>query len=119
MNEIPLQVVNEPQNTVDIPHEVVNQPKKNTKFQKGNKLGGKPVGAVSYKTRAFEELGLALTSVHADTFNRKLSEMMEHNPEKGMYIYLQVLEYFKPKLNRTTLSGDADNPVFIAPAKFE
>ena len=80
---------------------------------------GRPVGSVNEKTKLWEALGNDLTTIHAQKFNEVLSEMMEHNPEKGMYIYLQVLEYFKPKLNRTTLSGDADNPVFIAPAKFE
>lgn len=88
------------------------------KGQSGN-IKGKPKGAVNEKTKLWEALGHDLTTIHAQKFNEVLSEMMEHNPEKGMYIYLQVLEYFKPKLNRTTLAGDSDNPLFIAPAKFE
>lgn len=119
-----VKVVNEYQNSTEIYGEVVNNEPKTVettakvvksipkggykawkKGQSGNP-NGKPKGALSAKTKAFEELGLSLTTVHAAKFNEVLGEMLESNPEKGMYIYLQVLEYFKPKLNRTTLSGD-------------
>ena len=121
--EIPTQVVNSDSETVETTAQVVNEPKKDKpwlfkKGQSGN-IKGKPKGAISEKTKLWETLGNDLTTIHAQKFNEVLSEMMEHNPEKGMYIYLQVLEYFKPKLNRTTLVGDPDKPLEVKTASFE
>lgn len=121
--KIPYNVVNDEPETVDTTAEVVKSiPKGGYKAWKKGQSGnpfGKPKGAVSEKTKLWEELGLSITTVHAQTFNEKLTQLFEEQPEKGMYMYLQVLEYFKPKLNRTTLVGDPDKPLEVKTASFE
>ena len=70
------------------------------KFEKGNP--GKQKGTTSMKTRQWEALGEAITSKHTDRFNRILDTAED---DKFVGLYLQTLEYFKPKLGRTEHTG--------------
>ena len=64
-------------------------------FKKGE--GGRPVGTKNKATEAWHMLKDDIINVHTERFNRILAELP---PDKFVNTYLQVLEYFKPKLAR-------------------
>jgi len=68
-------------------------------FQKGNP--GKPKGAISKKTKAWDELGEFFTKEGAQ---RAAKIMRDADDKKFMVYYERLLEYFQPKLNRTDLT---------------
>lgn len=67
------------------------------------KGAGRPKGSKNEKTKEWETLGESITTKHADRFNRIMDEA---NDEKFASLYLQTLEYFKPKQSR---SDDTQN----------
>ena len=89
------------------------------KFKKGESgnPAGKPVGAISKKTREWEALGEAITSMHSERYNQLLQDLWNSDDIddqlKAAELYHKTLEYFKPKLNRTTLAGDLDEPLIM------
>ena len=89
------------------------------KFVKGNK--GKPKGAKSLKTIQWEVLHEDIISTHSEGFNRTLNGLLSSPDIKvqqaGCDLFLQVLEYFKPKQSRITHLGDMTNPVQIIISK--
>lgn len=68
-------------------------------FEKGNKLGGRTEGALSQKTKQWDALAESIATTHTERFNDILARLPE---DKFISSYLQVLEYFKPKLARNT-----------------
>lgn len=71
-------------------------------FQKGNP--GKQKGTLSKKTRAWALLGEFFTEAGAE---RAKQIIVDANDKEFMMYYEKLLEYFKPKLNRTDLTtGD-------------
>ena len=76
-------------------------------FQKGNK--GKPVGAISKRAKQWDELSESIIDCHAGRFNQILGDLMESNDTKqqiiGCEMFLQALEYFKPKQARVQHTG--------------
>ena len=69
------------------------------KFEKGHKkVGGKTIGTPNVKTQAWEQLGDFITETGAE---RAKEIMQTCTPEKFMIYYPMLLEYFKPKQNRT------------------
>lgn len=70
-------------------------------FKKGHK-GLKPKGAISAKTRAWEELGTFIAQDGAERYMNALKAMPD---EKYVERFEHVLEYFKPKLARTEVTG--------------
>lgn len=89
------------------------------RFQKGNK--GKPKGTKSKKTIQWEQLQEDIVGYHSERFNRRLVELMEsEDPKialKGMEMFCNVLEYFKPKQSRITHAGEKESPINIIIAK--
>ena len=82
------------------------------KFEKGHK-GYKPKGAVSEKTKQWNVLQESVVSTHTDRFNEILSNS---NDETFVKLYLEVLKYFKPQLQRTELKAEVsakDEQLFI------
>ena len=84
-------------------------------FQKGHK--GKQKGTKSLRAQQWEELSESIIDCHAGRFNQILADLMESDDLKsqvtGCELFLQVLEYFKPKQSRIQHSGDGDGPVVI------
>jgi hypothetical protein len=74
------------------------------KGQSGN-LQGKPKGIVSAKTRQWEELGAKIVGESAERFMNALDQLSD---EDFMKHYLMILEYFKPKQQRTEMTGKQD-----------
>lgn len=74
------------------------------KGQSGNPKG-KAEGTKSEKTIQWELLGEAIVNKHTERFNRVLGELEDTD---FMDQYLKVLEYFKPKLNRSELKHEGE-----------
>lgn len=72
-------------------------------FKKGNKLSkGKPKGAIHEKTKQWEAIAENMTTTHAARFN----SILETADDKTFAeLYIKVLEFFKPKFNRTEMTG--------------
>ena len=79
------------------------------KGQSGNP-NGRPQGAVSEKTRMWNELGEWFTQQGAAKCMRIMNEMED---EEYIKHYTALLEYFKPKQARITHSGDEKSPVIV------
>lgn len=71
-------------------------------FRKGDNRPRKPKGAISAKTRQWEALGDSIATTHTERFNKILASSKD---EQFVSLYLQTLEYFKPKLGRTEHTG--------------
>ena len=85
-------------------------------FVKGqSKTGGKQQGTPNAKTKQWEQLGESIVSVHTERFNSILTEC---DDETFLDNYLSVLEYFKPKLNRTAIEGTG-TPVEVKVVTFQ
>jgi len=61
-----------------------------------SKAGSKSKPGKHAKTRQWEELGEAITTTHADRFNEILKET---DNKEFAGLFLQVLNYFKPKIS--------------------
>ncbi len=90
-------------------------PGNGSRFQKGHK-GFKPVGAISAKTKAWEELG---TFIVQDGAVRYMNALKALEDDKFVERFEHVLEYFKPKIARTELTGkdgkDLPQPIINVP----
>jgi hypothetical protein len=84
-------------------------------FEKGNP--GKPVGAKSERVKQWEALADSIIGEQADRFREFLNKLWEsedvRDQMRASELYLQTLEYFKPKQARVTHAGDAEAPVQI------
>lgn len=76
----------------------------NGKFKKGNP--GRKKGSKSEKTKQWEVLGESIMNEHTERFNEELNKLQGKD---FIQAYTQVLEYFKPKLQRTELKGELEN----------
>ena len=85
-----------------------------TRNEKGHLLKGhgglKPKGAVSERTKMWNELGEWFVQEGASKCMRIMNDMED---EEYIKHYTALLEYFKPKQARNTIVGDADAPVQI------
>lgn len=84
------------------------------KFKKGNP--GKPKGAISNKTKQWEALSESIVTTHAERFNTCLASM---DDEQFSNLFIKVLEFFKPKYNRTEIAADVDITTNTEPIKVE
>jgi hypothetical protein len=92
----------------------------------GNKTGGRVKGSVNKETVAKKLLQENLWDkvsgkMVGEGIDRCFHELNKLSGEKFVYAYMGLLEYFKPKLQRSTLSNDPDNPIvppqlYIVPA---
>lgn len=67
-----------------------------------NNTKGREVGSKNVRTQQWEALGASIQEVHTKRFNEVLAGM---DDEAFARTYLQVLEYFKPKLARTEIQA--------------
>ena len=73
-------------------------------FEKGHK-GLKPIGSVSSKVKAWEQLGDFITDAGAMRVKTILTTCDE---ETFLKYYSQFMEYFKPKLSRVESKSDVN-----------
>ena len=76
------------------------------------KSGGKKVGSKNQKTLEWEEFGRTL--VGAKNLKRAVKIMEDSDPTLFMKYFANLLEYFKPKLNRTEITGKDGQEFFKA-----
>lgn len=74
----------------------------------GRKTGGRQPGSKNRKTLEWEALGQAVIAKHTARFNRILGSAKD---DQFVGLYLQTLEYFKPKLGRTEHTGKDGAPL--------
>lgn len=79
------------------------------KGQTGNP-NGRPVGSKNERTKQWEALGESIMTTHLKRFNDMLSTMDDKDFRDTM---LDLFEYFKPKLSRTTIVGDPTEPIQV------
>ena len=89
---------------------------RSTSFKKGE--GGKPLGAKNQTTKVKEAIGLtgweALCEfIKNDGADKFMEEMMKLKGYSYINAYATLAEYVKPKLARTVIAGDKDNPLQI------
>jgi hypothetical protein len=71
---------------------------------------GKPKGALSEKTKAWDSLGDFLTEEGAE----KAREIIRNAPpDKFIFYYTMFIEYFKPKRSREDSQGNPENKIVI------
>ncbi len=79
------------------------------KGQSGNP-NGRPEGSVNRRTEEWESLRNSIATKHTNRFNKLLDSMSDEDFKKA---FIEVLEYFQPKLARTTIVGDSEAPLTI------
>lgn len=72
--------------------------------------GLKPKGAVSEKTRIWNEIGDWFKGDGLEAYKQKLMEMQESEPKEFLKRYETMLEYFAPKLSRTEFEDKTPAP---------
>jgi hypothetical protein len=79
-------------------------------FEKGKSgnPNGRPQGAVSQKRLLIDNFVNIIIEEGTDRFNQELNSL---EGKDFVQSYLTLLEYARPKLARTTLEGDANNPI--------
>lgn len=91
--------------------------RKDGRFAKGNKEGGRTKGSKNTKTKDWEEMREFIKSDLVPNYVDKVKQMMDSADERivvqGMDKMLHILEYFAPKLGRTELVGDGGDEVAI------
>ena len=79
--------------------------------QKKGKTGnpkGRPKGSKNERTVQWEALGRSIETRHVGRFDKVLDKMDDDTFAKTL---LQVLEFFKPKLQRSEVNAKVDNQV--------
>ena len=78
---------------------------------KGNAGKGRPAGSVNRSTAAVREAIAKMAEDNAANFATWLTAVAADNPDKACDIYLKAIEYHIPKLARTEVAGDANQPI--------
>jgi hypothetical protein len=77
---------------------------RSTSFKKGE-AKGKPKGAINKVNKDTKEAIKMLIENNLDNMTIWLGTIATKNPEKAMYIIVNLLEYSIPKLARTEVTG--------------
>ena len=76
---------------------------------------GKPKGAISEKTRIWNEIGDWFRNEALELYKENLIELMQDPKQRAeaMKRYEALLEYFAPKLSRTEVKSEQDISVNV------
>lgn len=85
------------------------------KFKEGNP--GKPKGAISEKTRIWNEISDWFKGEGLEAYQDELQNIKQESPKEFLKRYETMLEYFAPKLSRTEVDATVDNKPSIDPSK--
>lgn len=83
---------------------------------RGNAGKGRPKGASNKATSDVKAAIAAFTSANVDKLDEWLNSI--DDPAKRLDLYFKALEYTMPKLARTELSGDKENPIIVQTVNF-
>ena len=86
------------------------------KFKEGNP--GKPKGAVSEKTRVWNEISEWFKGEGIEAYQEELMNMKDSKPDEFLKRFEAMLEYFQPKLSRTEFSGNVKTEPDFDPSKY-
>ena len=75
------------------------------------KTGGRTKGTKNVKTSQWEELGAKIIGEGAERFMKVLDSLEDEDFTRN---YIQILEYFKPKQQRTEIKGELKNTVDLS-----
>ena len=98
---------------------VENNKPKQTRKGKTNNPHGRPAGTPNKATTQAREAIALFVDANAHRLTEWLDEVahgnpsqdVKPNPAKAFELFQSVVEYHIPKLARTELAGDADNPI--------
>lgn len=75
----------------------------------GNKTGGRKKGTPNRKTaEEIDRAGRVLALIESKYLTKDIGKL---TPNQRMMLYADMMEYKAPKLSRTTVVGDPDNPI--------
>jgi len=77
---------------------------------------GRPAGSKNVRTAQWEALAESIVTTHSKKFNEHLDDLWAGDIQKrdrAAELFLQVVEYFKPKQARTVHAGDETAPIHI------
>jgi hypothetical protein len=77
----------------------------------GTKTGGRQAGSLNKKT--IEEIDRAARVLNLIESKYLEKDIAQLSPNQRMLLYADMMEYKAPKLSRTTIEGNADNPVAV------
>jgi hypothetical protein len=77
---------------------------------------GRPKGTPNKATADVKQAIAAFTSANVDKLDEWLNSI--DDPAKRLDLYFKALEYTMPKLARTELSGDKENPIIVQTVNF-
>lgn len=79
---------------------------------------GRPPGSVNKATKTFRETVSAMLEGNAENVQKWLEtvaygdgDLVKPDPKGALTLMAQLAEYATPKLARTEIAGDADNPL--------
>lgn len=82
-----------------------------------NNPAGRPKGIVNERVRQWESLADAITGRQASKFVQLMDDLWESEDPKDRYkaaqLFIQTLEYFRPKQARLTSEHIASDPIQI------
>jgi hypothetical protein len=91
---------------------------KQSKPIKGGKRegAGRPAGVPNKATTEVKEAIAAFTSANVDKLDEWLNSI--DDPAKRLDLYFKALEYTMPKLARSELVGDKEQPIIVQTVNF-
>lgn len=79
----------------------------------GFKSGGRKKGTPNKDTEVIREAISDLVAGNIEKVQEWLDRVAEEDPKGAITLLTQLMEYKIPKLSRTELAGDKDNPVSV------
>lgn len=77
----------------------------------GTKTGGRQAGSLNKKTvEEIDRAGRVLDLIESKYLDKDIAKL---SANQRMLLYSDMMEYKAPKLSRTTLAGDPENPVAV------
>ena len=90
---------------------------KSVEGKEGNlNRAGRKAGVPNKSTTELKQAIAAFTSRNSDKIDQWLNEI--DDPAKRLDLYFKALEYSMPKLARTELAGDKENPIIVQTVNF-
>ncbi len=82
-----------------------------------NNPNGRPKGSKNARTEQWEALAQSIVGIHAERYNEIMARFAESDDPEDNQIFLdhyaKILKFFKPQMQATQHSGDAEAPIVI------
>jgi hypothetical protein len=94
----------------------LDEARKTGKPKGSPKTGGRVKGSVNKASADVKAAIAAFTSANVEKIDGWLNSI--DDPAKRLDLYFRALEYTMPKLARTELTGDKENPIIVQTVNF-